>query len=126
MEIYFDKKTIKILWDIRRHGDKGISWETLRDKHKETGNVFLLESLTKEKYIVTQNEKGEWVDFDELGAYSNKDFRSYCSPRGNEFLEKRVFDFWKWIVPTIISTLALIVSVLSAAFPGIIKVLLLE
>ena len=85
-----------------------------------------MESLTREKYIVTQNEKGEWVDFDELGAHSSKDFRSYCSPRGNEFLEKRVFNFWKWIIPTIISTLALIVSVLSAAFPGIIKVLLLE
>ena len=126
MEIYFDKKTVKILWDIRRHRDKGISWGTLRDKHKEAGNPFLLESLTREKYIVTQNEKGEWVDFDDLGGHSSKDFRSYCSPRGNELLEKRVFNFWKWVIPTIISTLALIVSVLSAAFPGIIKVLLLE
>ena len=86
----------------------------------------MLESLTMEKYIVTQNEKGEWVDFDDLGGHLSENFRSYCSPRGNELLEKRVFDFWKWVIPTIISTLALIVSVLSAAFPGIIKVLLLE
>lgn len=116
MEIYFDKNTIKILWDIHRHGDKGASCGTLRDKHKEAGNIFLLEALTKEQYIVTQNEKGEWIDFNNFSGHSNQNFRSYCAARGNEFLEKRVFNFWKWVIPTVISILALIVSVLSAVF----------
>ena len=126
MEIYFDKRTIKILRYIRRCRDRGTSWGNLRRKYKESANVFLLESLSKERYIATKNEKGEWIDFKDWGGNSNQEFRSYCAPRGNEFLEKRLFNFWKWVLPTIISTLALIVSVLSAIFPGIIKVILLK
>lgn len=113
--IYFDKKTLSILWCIKRSGDKGTTWGYLRKKYGEDGaNPILLESMSKELYTVTKDQNGKWIDFDNWNKIINADFRSLCTPKGNELLERRLFDFWKWIIPTIISIAALIVSALAA------------
>ena len=66
----------------------GTSWGNLRRKYKESANVFLLESLSKERYIATKNEKGEWIDFKDWGGNSNQEFRSYCAQEETSFLKK--------------------------------------
>jgi hypothetical protein len=113
--IYFDRRTLSILWRIKRSGDKGITWGYLRKKYGEdSANPFLLESMSKEFYTVTKDQNGKWIDFDNWNKAIYDGFRSFCTSKGNELLEKRLFDFWKWIIPTIISVAALIVSVLAA------------
>lgn len=115
MEIYFDRKTLKILKKIKRSGNKGITWGKLQERFgNDVANIFLLETLSRELYTVTQDSTGAWVDFVKYPTRNlNSNYRSFCSPKGNELLERRSFDFWKWIIPTIISIAALIVSFLA-------------
>jgi hypothetical protein len=109
--IYFDGKTLSILWCIKRSRDKGITWGELRKKYGEdNANPFLLETMSKELYTVTKDQKGEWIN--EWNGTIYDSFRSFCTPKGNEILEKRLFDFWKWIIPTLISIVALVISCL--------------
>ncbi|MDU6307304.1 MAG: hypothetical protein E6579_11640 [Clostridium sp.] len=109
--IYFDRKTLLILWCIKRSGDNGVTWGYLRKKYGEDdANSFLLESLSKELYTVTKDQNGEWISEWNTAIYDS--FRSFCTAKGNEILEKRLFDFWKWIIPTLISVAALVVSCL--------------
>lgn len=129
--VYFDRKTLRILRHINSCGDKGITWEKLREKFGEDdANIFLLEDLSKEHYTVTKDQNGKWVDFSYSSGVFYSTFRSYCSPKGKQLLETRSFDFWKWIIPTIISVIALalsLISVLLSVFGSdVIKVVLLK
>lgn len=109
--IYFDRKTLSILWYIKRSGEKGVTWGRLQKKYGEdVANPFLLESFSKELYTVTKDQNGEWIH--EWGTALHESYRSFCTPKGNEILENRLFDFWKWIIPTLISIVALVVSCL--------------
>lgn len=114
--IYFDKKTLALLRYIKRRGDRGVSWADLREKFgNDAANILLLESLSKELYTVTKGHDGNWLDFDApWDHHVYGDFRSFCSPKGNELLELRCFNFWKWIIPMVISIASLIVSVIAA------------
>lgn len=118
MVIYFDRKTLSILRYIHRRGSRGATWGQLYKKFGEdAANPYLLESLSTELYTATKGHDGKWLSFD---AHWDKivydDFRSYCTPKGNELLEKRLFDFWKWVIPTLISVVALCFS-----FIGLLK-----
>ena len=111
--IYLDKKTLKILKRIKRSKDKGISWGALRKKFgDETADPVLLSNLSKEGYTATKNEKGEWVHPDEFGIVGD-DFRSFTTSKANQIIERECFDFWKWIIPTLISVAALVISALA-------------
>ena len=111
--IYIDKKTLKILRYIKRSKDNGVSWGTLRKKFgEETADSTLLSALSKEEYTATKNEKGEWVYPDEFKIVGD-DFRSFTLPKANQIIERECFDFWKWIIPTLISVAALIISALA-------------
>ncbi|MGN0629979.1 MAG: hypothetical protein ACI4JN_01510, partial [Ruminococcus sp.] len=93
--------------------DKGISWGTLRKKFgDETADPALLSDLSKEGYTATKNEKGEWVHPDEFGVVGD-DFRSFTTSKANQIIERECFDFWKWIIPTLISVAALVISALA-------------
>lgn len=129
--IYFDRKTLQILRHINSCGDKGITWEKLRERFGEDdANVYLLEDLTKEHYTVTKDQNGKWIDFSYNSGVFYSAFCSFCSPKGKELLEKQSFNFWKWIIPTIISVIALalsLISVLLSVFGSdVIKVVLLK
>lgn len=112
--IYFDKKSLKVLRYIYSRKDKGVTWGKLQNKFQKDANILFLESLSIEGYTVTKDESGNWIDFKNYGIHRNSEFVSYCTPKGNELLETRMFNFWKWVIPTIISVAALIVSVLGA------------
>lgn len=73
---------------------------------------MLLSNLSKEGYTATKNEKGEWVHPDEFGIVGD-DFRSFTTSKANQIIERECFDFWKWIIPTLISVAALVISALA-------------
>jgi len=113
--IYFDKKTLALVRYIKRNGNKGVTWNKLAKKFSDDlANPILLISLSKELYIITKNQNGEWISFDNYKDVICGDFRSFSTPKANEMIERKCFDFWKWIIPTVISVAALIISVLSA------------
>lgn len=110
--IYFDRKTLDILIYIKLHSRKGASWDKIQHRFGEdSANSFLLQNLSKELYTVTKGQNGKWINFEKENPIICG-FYSFITPKGNEFIEKRYFDFWKWIIPTLISISALIVSVL--------------
>ena len=114
--IYFDRKTLRILSFIRRRKDKGVPWDTLQKKFgSDAANPYLLEALTDELYTVTRDQNGKWISFDQGWDHAiHGSFRSYCTPKGKALLERRSFDFWKFIIPTVISVVALVVSFIAA------------
>lgn len=112
--IYFDKKTLSILRYIKRKKDKGATWGELQKKFGEDhADILLLQHFSEDLYTLTKDGDGNWIDFKKWSPVSGK-FRSFCTTKGNEFIERRSFDFWKWVIPTLISVTALVVSVLSA------------
>ena len=115
MEIYFDRKTVAVLKTIHRSGDKGVTWANLQKKYGEDiANLFLLESLSRVLYTVTKDQDGNWLDIGPKPIpYVTGDFRSFCTSKGNELLERRSFNFWKWVIPLLISVAALVVSCIS-------------
>lgn len=114
MEIYFDKKRLNLLSAIYRSGDNGISWDLLQRKFGETANPAFLESLCRQDYIGTADSDGNWINYERNRPFIvTPAYRSYILPRGRELLETRRFNFWRWVLPTLISVFALIVSVIS-------------
>lgn len=109
--IDFDRKTLAILRCIKHSRGKGVSWGTLQKRYGEdAANPFLLEDMSKELYTATKDCDGKWINFEEWDRVSDYRFRSYSTPKGNELIERRCFDFWKWIIPTLISVVALVIS----------------
>lgn len=129
--IYFDKDTLNILKYIRRH--KGVTEQVLKDKFErsEDDNIsMLLIEFIKENYVLAKNESGEWVIHDKLPYRSSYAFRYYITSKGNEIVEKYCFEFWRWVVPTLISIISLMVSIvtllLSQYGTDVLKVLLVK
>lgn len=110
MVIYFDRKTLSILKYIYRSGDRGVSWEQLRSKYGDKAPVSLLVNLDIAEYTVTKDQNGNWIYDKDKFRSTHGTFRSFCTSKGNELIETRCFNFWKWIIPTIISIVALVVS----------------
>jgi len=61
--IDFDRKQLRILRRISRSRKNGITWGRLIQIYADDSNIFFLENLSKELYIVTQDENGKWIDF---------------------------------------------------------------
>lgn len=125
MEIHFDKETRKILRYIKWHPNN-----TLAQMQKKLGNVadsMSLIHLCITGYLVCKHPDGSltaFTDKSEWITYAEDNF--WISPKGKKVLEDRFDRIWQWAIPTIISIAALIISLLSALYPGIIRVLLIE
>lgn len=113
MEIAFDRDTLSVLKYIYRSGDNGVSWRCLTEEF-DHADFLLLECLSKTEYTVTKDQNGQWLHPNGDWTYTDGAFRSYCSPKGNELIQRRCYDFWKWTVPVFISIAALIVSIVGA------------
>ncbi|MBK5252993.1 MAG: hypothetical protein JJE03_00750 [Peptostreptococcaceae bacterium] len=112
--VAFDKKTMKILKYVHNHSMHGITWGKLQKKFgKDYANIFLLENLNKEQYIITKNVEGEWINF-ELPQFSmDSRFVSFATTKANEMIERKYYDFWKWMIPMFISAVAVFISILA-------------
>lgn len=111
--IYFDKRTLEILRYIKKCGDKGAKWIDIQRKFKDDAPVELLMSFTKELYTETLTDTNEWIGVEGFNKPIMDDYHSFSTPKANELIEKKIFDFWKWIIPTLISVAALVVSVIA-------------
>lgn len=112
--VVFDKKTLGILKYIHNRSKNGVTWATLQKKFGEDdANIFLLEALNKEQYLVTKDIEGQWIDFDQPQLIMDSRFVSFATPKANEMIERKYYDFWKWMIPTVISVVALLISILA-------------
>lgn len=121
MEIYFDRRTVSLLRYIKRHPKATL--EKLTEKYDETAKSMLLINLCTAGYLVCTRSDGTHTTFskrDEWHTSGNETF--WITSKGRKLLEDRFDRIWQWTIPTAISLLALVISILSAAFPGIIRV----
>lgn len=113
MEIYFDKNCFNVLKDIYKRGLQGITWSDLRKKHGDNADEQFLINLSKELYICTKDSEGMWINYagGQAPVVEPKKFRSYCTPKGNAFIEERRYNFRRWFIPTVISIISLLISI---------------
>ncbi len=111
--IYFDKRTLSVLRYIQRRGERGVKFEKLRNKFGYDSNSFLLQNFIIEFYVIAQDSQGNWINKDECPPIIESDFRFYSTSKANELIETRIFNFWKWVIPTLISIVALVVSIIT-------------
>lgn len=125
MEIYFDRKTRKILRYIRWHPNNTLS--QMRSKFGGSDVDMTLINLCITDYLVCKHPDGSLSSFknqSQWNAHGGDNF--WISPKGKKVLEDRFDRMWQWAIPTIISVSALIISIISALNPGVIRVLLIE
>ena len=108
--IYFDKKTLAILKCITKN--EGITERELRYKFGNDISMLLI-NFVKEQYVIADDENNNHVTHDKLPYHSNSLFTYYPTSKGNELVETRVFNFWKWTIPTFISILSLLLSIIT-------------
>ena len=125
MEIYFDRRTAKILRYIRWHPQNTLA--EIQEKLGEDANGMTLINLCSAGYLVCTHPDGSrtmFKDRAEWTTYAEDTF--WISPKGRKILEDRFDRVWQWAIPILISTAALIISVLSALNPGVVRVILLQ
>ncbi len=109
---YFDKKTLKILKYIYKCGDKGAEWSYILDNFENASIEMLLEFNTS-LYATAFYKDGKPIPYATFHITSVEGIRSYCTPKGSQLLEDRIFNLWKWAIPTIISLISLLVSIIT-------------
>ena len=120
MEMYIDKHTRAVMKFIKRRD--GCSVIAVYEKFSGE-STQLLKDLSKAGYLVYKN-------VDETVRRADSPFNAkaedsvFLSPKGNKYLEDRFDRLWQWAIPTGISILALVISIVSAVHPGIIRVML--
>jgi len=115
-EIYIDKQTLRILKLVKKSKDKGITWGEIQTRVGKKDNnkcCSLLLILSMAQYIATYDQKDQLVYFDQNAMRIDPTFRSFCLSKGNELLEKRSLDFWRWSIPLFTSIAALAISIIA-------------
>ena len=106
-----------------------IKWHpknTLADLRTRFGEDQILINLCIADYLVCTHPDGRLTNFKNESVwdtYAEDNF--WISPKGRLVLEERFDRLWQWAIPTAISVAALIISILSSIYPGVVKVLLL-
>lgn len=124
--IYFDKETMSLVRYIKRH--PGVTEEKLNKKFDAIS--MLLVSLYKEEYVIIKDENDNYVHHDKEPYHSAYNFTYYPTPKLNQLVEEKVYNFRKWIFPLAISVASLMASGLTLLYSiygdNIIKVLLIK
>ena len=114
MEIIFDKQNLLILSAICQSGDRGITWGRLQRRFGESANPYFLMNLSSAGYTATKDQNGQWINFPEERPFTVKPgFRSVATDRGRAYLEERDYSFRRWLIPTLTSIVALVISIIS-------------
>ncbi len=108
--IYFDKETTQLLKYICKH--EGESEKTLRRKFGDGVSSTLI-LLVQDQYILAKDDDGKWHEHDKLPFYSSDLFTYFATPKGNELIETKIFNFRKWFIPLAISIVSIMISVAS-------------
>lgn len=112
--VVFDKKTLRILKYIHNHNKYGVTWAKLQKRFGEDdANIFLLEALNKEQYVVTRDTEEQWINFDQSQLILDSRFVSFATPKANEMIERKCHDLLKWMIPMFVAVAALFISILA-------------
>ena len=111
MEIYFDRKTRKLLRYIKWHPKQTL--ENIQRKFDDNGTGMLLINMCRADYLVCTHPDGTHTDFKDNSPWQSFGGDLFwISPKGKKLLEDYFDRLWQWSIPTIISVAALIVSCL--------------
>lgn len=110
--MYFDRNTIRILKYIYRCGEKGAEWSDIFKKFKYATPAMLF-AFNTDLYALAYYQNKTPISPAVMQLENIKGVRSYCTPKCNQFLEERSFNFWKWTIPTFISLLSLLISIVT-------------
>lgn len=111
MEPIITKYTVKVLKFIKRYPN--CSFQKIQEKF--TGIDYMeLVNLALTGYLVCTKADGTLTDFSNTMFQVNPDDLFWASPKTIQHLEERFQRRWQWVVPTVISAFALILSI--AAF----------
>ena len=111
----FDAFIFKILRCIRHNKKHGISIHEIEKKYGPHANAFLIQLLMNDEYVVVMRTPySPLLPEQHEEVLKHPEYKVYCTHKGLALLEQRFFDFWKWVIPTLISIAALIVSVIAA------------
>lgn len=111
MEIYFDKETRKILRYIKRH--PGNTLQKMQEKFGDSADAMTFINLCMADYLVCKHPVGSLTAFkspSEWKLFGEDNF--WISPKGKKVLEDHFDRLWQWSIPTVISVISLVVSVL--------------
>ena len=112
--IDFDNQTVRLIKYIRRQKNATATLTDIQlysDKatRKKEDISFLLICLVQEGYLLAI-QKGDCVRFEEKPYITSPYTRFWVTPRGRKLVEDRFSDFWRFMIPTLISVAALIIS----------------
>lgn len=118
--IDFDRQTKRILSAIYNHKN-GMPYVKISKKFGSKKNISpddlqqRIYDFFKEGYIKTENPNYDFVVFQEtgriLGISKNAVFET--TSKANAFIQTIRWDLLKWLVPTVISLLAIIIATIS-------------
>lgn len=124
MEVYLDKDVMKLLKYIKRHPNNTL--KELQERFGDVADSLDLINLCMSDYLVCKHPDGSCTMFKDPSTWKTfADDNFWITPKGKYVLNEHYEKLLQWAIPVIISTIALVVSVLSATNPGIIKVLLI-
>ena len=104
------KQTTKMLSFIRRHPNS--TFETIQKKFKRIDFMDLV-NLSLTGYLICTRVNHTYTNFSDGNFKINTLDRFWASPKTDQYLEERFHRRWQWIVPTVISGLALIMSIIA-------------
>jgi len=111
-EIVIDRKTYKIMRYIYLHN--GASLAKIGKKFKKDG-VTTATYLCPAQYAMYSEQEGKYT-FDI--SSTSYDGMVYLTAKGNQYVENRISCFAQWIVSTLISFIALIISFIALFTAG--------
>lgn len=110
LEIPITKQTTKMLSFIRKHPNS--TFETIQKKFKKIDFMDLV-NLSLTGYLVCTRKNNIHTNFSDGNFKVDTLDRFWASPKTDQYLEERFQRRWQWIVPTVISGMALILSVIA-------------
>ena len=111
-DVYLTHEVIRMLRYIRRHKD--CTEAEILKRFVKDGGGYVLINLCITDYLLAVRPDGSYTNFKDGKLVTSHDYRYWVTPKGQEFLDNRFDRMWQWMVPTVISVLALAVSVLDA------------
>lgn len=111
-EIYFDRSAIKLLRYIKRHKEPTLC--KIQNRFPKDDLTMLLINLCLSQYIGADRENGEHTFLTDGNWNFTGIEKFWITRKGKCFLDQRFDRLWQWSIPTLISTLALIISIISA------------
>lgn len=109
-EIFFDRKTVKLLRYIKWHPDTCLC--DIQKKFGESADTMLIVNMCLAHYLIAKRSDNTYTNFKDGNFVLFNDETFWVSPKGRKILDDRFDRLWQWSIPTIISVAALIISII--------------